>query len=117
MGWIFRFLLRLIKKEHLLLTKYRRSHPHFLWFAGIDAVISVALVVGGFHVVNTGLLWKGSYLKAEDTGVKALSAEQVVDRAHRGNLEVYWLGGISGVKGIQRRPGRGSGQADAHGEG
>ena len=98
MGWIFRFLLRLIKKEHLLLTKYRRSHPHFFRYMGLDAAISVAIVVGGFQVAHFGSSWNASYLKAEDTGVKALSAEQVIDRVHRGHLEVYWLDAISGAK-------------------
>ncbi len=94
---MFRFFLRLIKKEHLLLSRYERTHPHFFWYAGIDALLSVALVFGGFQVAQAGSSWKANNLKVQDAGVKSLSTNEVLDRVQRGNLKAYWLGTISGA--------------------
>jgi hypothetical protein len=94
---IFRLFLKLIKQEHHLVSRYKKSHPHFFWYVGLDAAISIALVVGGFQIAHAGSSWKAAYLKVQDTGVKALSADQVIDRVRGGNLKAYWLGRISGA--------------------
>jgi hypothetical protein len=106
---LFHSIRRVIKKKQSLLSGYEKSHRHFLWYVALDAALSVALVVGGFQVAHAGSSWKASVTKYRVSGAPALSADQVINLAHSEQLEVFWLGSISGVKySFEVKPGVGS---------
>jgi hypothetical protein len=106
---IFDSIRRVINRERPLLSRYERSHRHFFWYAVLDAAVSVALVVGGFQVAHAGSSWKVSVTTLQLSGVRALSADQVINLAHGRQLEVFWLGRISGAAySFEVKPGEGS---------
>lgn len=43
-------LVKLVKKDFEFLSNYERAHPHFFWYLGADALLSVALVFGGYSL-------------------------------------------------------------------
>lgn len=89
---IFRWALGLFRKEHELLSNYSRAHPHFFWYLGIDALLSVGIVFGGFT------LYAQTYSDSQrlsDVGAAAMTAEALKKHVTDQKLDAYWLGSIS----------------------
>lgn len=93
---LVRFIFEFFKKERVLLHRYERTHPHFLWYVLIDAVITISLVFGGFAFVRT---WGGpsqAQIEIEDAGGVALSADRLFGHFKGERRIAYWLGPIAG---------------------
>lgn len=92
-----RFLVRLIKKERQILSRYEKSHPHFMWFLGLDAVLSFALVFGGFQIAASH---SSARLNAAmgHSGLIAMSANEFIDHIKDDDKSAYWLGPMAGKK-------------------
>jgi len=90
---IIRFLAKYIRKEHLVLSRYDKSHPHFKWFLGLDAVLSVLLVFGGLQFAASSPS-TSSLLKT--CGVTPLSVAELTNYVKDENKPVYWLGPMPG---------------------
>lgn len=93
-----RFILRLKSREHVLLTSYKKEHPHFFAYLALDAFLSIALVFGA---VQIGSSLEGATPTHEllmDVGGHALSADELIahvpSSSHNG--KPYWLGAYSG---------------------
>jgi len=92
---IIRKMLKLIKEDHRLLVNYERSHPHFLWYLGLDALLSVAIILGGYHFVASNSSTAQNLVHA---GGVSLSSGEFINHVKRNDLETYWLGPISSYK-------------------
>lgn len=92
---LFRWFLRLFKKEHALLNRYERSHPHFIRYIAIDAVISVAVVVGAYQLISTN---SSKAQSSVQMGVTAVSSGELLSAAKSGNIDAFWLGPVAGYK-------------------
>lgn len=90
---LFRQLMRFFKREHQLVTRYERSHPHFFWFLGIDAVVSVALIAGVFYALTSNSLTSQNLVHV---GNVAMSAEEFVTHLKENHVSAYWLGPMPG---------------------
>lgn len=88
---IVRWVLGLFNREHLLLSRYRKSHPHFILYLSLDAVLSATIVLAGFQFAashtSTDLhaIMRGS-------GVIAMSSSELIEHAKKNGRPVYWLG-------------------------
>lgn len=91
LGW----LVKLVKKDLQLLANYERKHPHFFWYLGVDALLSVALVFGGYSLYVE--MTSDSH-SLEHVGAKTLTSEGLVEHAHENNVLAYWLGPIPGYE-------------------
>lgn len=90
-----RWLLRLFKKEYAALSRYERSRPHFLWFLALDAILSIALVVGASQLLL------GNSSKFEDSEpleISAGSSNALINQAQTEKLDAFWLGPVTGDK-------------------
>lgn len=90
-----RWLLRLFKKEHEALARYERSHPHFFWFLAADALLSIALVAGGyqFFLTSSPVAESNEPLELPKVSASALASAAAIEK-----LDAYWLGPVSGYK-------------------
>ncbi|HEX7405850.1 MAG TPA: hypothetical protein VF307_08005 [Candidatus Nanopelagicaceae bacterium] len=86
---IYRWILRLTKKEHVLVTNYQRSHPHFLLYIGLDAVLSFALVFVGIQIANSH---SSVSHKLVEAGAATISAEQLSNLVKNEHIDAFWLG-------------------------
>ena len=75
MIYLYRWILKLRKKEHILRTNYHRSHPHFLLFIGLDAVLSFALVFTGFQVAYSHSRLHGPL---NHVGAEAVQSDELI---------------------------------------
>lgn len=94
---IVRWVGRLFKKEYRFLTRYERSHPHFIWYVLIDAAVSVLLVFGGFQLYSHIHSTSADEEKLERSGAVSLTESSFVAKAKVGGNPVYWLGPESGA--------------------
>lgn len=90
-----RWILGLFKKEQAVFIRYERSHPHLVRYIALDAVISVAVVIGAFQLIHTT---SSSTQSVVPLGVAAVSAADLVGNATNSNLDAFWLGPVSGYK-------------------
>jgi hypothetical protein len=92
---IYRWILKLRKKEHILRTNYHKSHPHFYLYIGLDAVLSFALVMGvtGFAASQTS-----NAVKLGHAGGAAMSVEELVKHVKTEPIDAFWLGYNSNYK-------------------
>ncbi len=90
-----RWLLKVFKKEHAVLRAYERSHPHFLGFLTIDALLSVALVFAGFQFYESK---SASAERLTHAGDVVMSSGQLVDHLKGDALNAYWFGPIQGAE-------------------
>ncbi len=90
-----RWLLKVFKKEHAFLTRYERSHPHFLRYLAIDAVLSLAIVLAGFQVYESH---SSSSERLTHAGDVAMSSGQLIDHLKKDKVRAYWLGPVRGVE-------------------
>lgn len=86
-------LVRLFKKDFQFLANYERSHPHFFWFLGIDALLSAGIVIGGF-TFYTGVSSDAHQLS--HVGAAVNTSKEIVKRIVDENLDAYWFGDIPG---------------------
>lgn len=91
LGW----LVKLVKKDFQLLSNYGRAHPHFFWYLGADALLSAALVFGGYSLYVE--MTSDSH-SLEHVGAEAVTSEELVEHAHESNVLAYWLGVIPGYE-------------------
>ena len=87
--------MRVFKKEHDVLTNYERSHPHFIRYMALDAVISVAVVVGAYQLWASG---PSPVQTSSPMGVAVVSSSELVSHAKSGNIDAFWLGPVPGYK-------------------
>lgn len=92
---LLRRLAFLIKKDRLLIENYERSHPHFLRYLALDAILSVGLVFGGFLVFAPDSLGKTKLVHA---GAVVLTSKELVEHIKHERIVAYWLGPVSGYE-------------------
>ena len=90
---LIRQLIKLFKKEHLLVSRYERSHPHFFWYLGLDAVLSVGLVFGAFYFATSN---NSVAQRLVHVGNVAMSADKFVTHIKENHVSAFWLGPIAG---------------------
>jgi len=95
---IIRWILGLINKEHLLVTRYRKSHPHFIFYLGLDAVLSGLLIVGGFHFLGPSTWVAHEKFVLAHPGVIPMPLDNFLDYVSREPESIYWLGSAPGDK-------------------
>lgn len=95
---ILRWLQKLAKKENLLRKNYNRSHPHFLLYLGADALISVALVAGGFHYFGPQI-WEGhERFMIEHPGIVPAPVDRFLDYMTSEEAGIFWIGPREGCR-------------------
>jgi hypothetical protein len=88
---VLRKLLTFIKKDYRLLSNYERSHPHFFWYLGLDALISLVIAFAGFHFIVS----KASATQAlTRAGVVAMSSDELIIHVKNVKIDAYWLGAV-----------------------
>ena len=88
-------IVKVFKKDFQLLSNYERTHPHFFWYLGIDAILSVALIIGGYSFY-TNMTTDSHELK--HVGAEVMTSHEVVEHAIENNVLAYWLGSIKGYE-------------------
>lgn len=91
---LLRWLVGLVRKEYRLLSRYERSHPHFFWYIGLDALLSVSLVLLGFQVVVAQGVTDPLERLLQHSGAVGMSVDEFIDRVKNDNDVIYWLGSI-----------------------
>lgn len=91
------WIAKQFKKDFRLLSRYERSHPHFFLFIGIDAIISVVLVVVGFQISSPSGSSNPIERFLEVSGGFGISADKLIDHVKQDDGDAYWLGPISGM--------------------
>lgn len=89
---IYRWVRLFIRKEHFLRSRYHRSHRHFPLYIALDAVVSFAVVFGGFQIANASNSTDPYSVVLEHAGAKALTIPQLVKHIREDGRSVYWLG-------------------------
>lgn len=92
---LIRRLLRFIKKDQRLLTNYQRSHPHFFGYIALDAVLSVALVVGAYQLVGVD---SSTAEKLLHMGTTVVTSDELIKHAKDDDVDAFWLGPVSGYQ-------------------
>jgi hypothetical protein len=92
---LYRWILGLMKKEHILRTNYHRSHPHFIIYMGLDALLSFGLVFGGFQIFRPH---SSVAQELVQVGAATVSADDLIKQVKKEKVVAYWLGPISGYQ-------------------
>lgn len=93
---LVRFIVAFVKKEQVVLHRYEKTHPHFVWYVLIDAVLSVGLVLGGFQVSRAISDPNRSHIENEDAGAIPLTADGLFRHFQGEKRVAYWLGPKAG---------------------
>lgn len=88
-------LVKLVKKDFEFLSNYERAHPHFFWYLGADALLSVVLVFGGYSLYVEMASDSHSLVHV---GAEAVPSEELVKHANENNVLAYWLGSFPGYE-------------------
>lgn len=88
-------IVKVFKKDFQLLSNYERTHPHFFWYLGIDAILSVAIIIGGYSLY-TNMTTDIHELK--HVGAEVMTSHEIVEHALENNVLAYWLGSIKGYE-------------------
>lgn len=88
-----RWLSKVFKKEQIVFKRYERSHPHFLGYLALDALLSVALIFAGFQIYQSH---SSSAERLSHAGDVVMSVGELVDHLKGDGLNGYWLGPIGG---------------------
>ena len=91
---IAHWILRVFKKEHLLLTNYRRTHRHFFAFLTVDAILSVGLVTTGLHFFGPEAWASHENFMLTHPGVIPAPVDKFLDYATREKETSFWLGAV-----------------------
>ena len=90
---LFGRLVRLFKKDFQILVNYERSHPHFFWILGIDALLSAGIVIGGFTLYDE---MNSDTHQLSRVGAAVYTSKEMINRVNDENLDAYWFGDIPG---------------------
>lgn len=71
---------------------YRRLRSQHLWYLGIDALLSIFLVVGLFQFVNANGTSGAHEIELEHAGAISMSSTRIIERIHHEGRHAYWLG-------------------------
>ena len=88
-------IVKVFKKDFQLLSNYERTHPHFFWYLGIDAILSVIIIIGGYSLY-TNMTTDKHDLK--HVGADVMTSREVVEHVKENNVLAYWLGSIQGYE-------------------
>lgn len=88
-------LVKLVKKDFEFLSNYERTHPHFFWYLGVDALLSVALVFGGYSLYVEMTSDSHSLVHV---GAETMTSEELVEHANENDVLAYWLGSFPGYE-------------------
>lgn len=88
-------IAKLFKRNFQLLSNYERSHPRFFWYLGVDALLSVAIIFGGYSLY-TNMTTDRHELR--HVGAEVMSSQEVIKHADENNVLAYWLGSIQGYE-------------------
>lgn len=96
----FRLMHNFFKKEETIVYRYNRAYPHFKWFLALDAVLSIALVLGGVAFASqTSQTSQSSRVnQLTRVGTVAMSSIEFSNHIKVEGILAYWLGPISGYK-------------------
>ena len=97
MSSMIRMLLVRLKKGKNVFLGYNREHRHFKWFLGFNALLSFALVLGGFILVSE----RSSGIHAGQSvgsGWAAMSSTELFNHVKGSRTIAYWPGPISDDK-------------------
>lgn len=78
-----------------MLSRYRRSQPHFIRNLSIDVFLLVAIGLIGFQFVNSRILTTNP---SEDSRVIAMTPDKLIALVTKHKDSVYWLGSMPGNK-------------------
>jgi hypothetical protein len=98
--WVFMLtiigqLARLFKKDIRPFANYEKSHIHFFWYLGVDALISVVIVFGGYSLyVN---MTSDTHVLAH-VGARVVTSQELVEHVNGNNVLAYWLGSSPGYE-------------------
>lgn len=93
-----RWLQVLARKEHLLRTNYHRTHPHFLIYLAIDAIITVSLITTGFHYFGPPIGIQHERFMLEHPGIVPAPVDNFLDYMTREEAGIFWIGPREGNK-------------------
>lgn len=88
-------IVKVFKKDFQLLSNYERTHPHFFWYLGLDAILSVIIIIGGYSLY-TNMSTDRHELK--HVGADVMTSQEVVEHASKFKVLAYWLGSIEGYE-------------------
>lgn len=91
-----RFVSSWLGRERVVFSNYTRSHPHFLRYLVLDALLSSALVFGTYQY--TFATPSPAVFSLENSGAVAMSSADLRRVVHGGKYVAYWLGPKSGYK-------------------
>ncbi|MDP1711613.1 MAG: hypothetical protein Q8K86_04050 [Candidatus Nanopelagicaceae bacterium] len=76
-----------------MLSRYRRSHPHFIRNLSLDVVLSLAIGFAGFQFVAYR---SSTPTTLENSRIVAMASDEFIAFVKKHEDPVYWLGPISG---------------------
>lgn len=91
-----RFVFSWLGRERVVFSNYTRSHPHFLRYLALDALLSSALVFGTYQYIFATP--NPAAFSLENSGAVAMSSTDLRRVVHDGKHVAYWLGPKSGYK-------------------
>lgn len=91
------WIAKQFKKEFRILSRYERNHPHFFWFIGVDAILSIVLVVVGFQISSASETSNPIEHFLEVSGGTGISVDKLIDHLRQDDGDAFWLGPISGM--------------------
>jgi hypothetical protein len=91
-----RFIFAWLSRERVVFSNYNRSHPHFLRYLVLDALLSSALVFSVYQYSSAAS--SSTTFSLEHSGAVALSSADLTNIVRTGNYVAYWLGPKSGYK-------------------
>lgn len=90
-------LLEFVRNERDVFARYGRNHPHFKRNIFIDALISSALVLIGFGLVNH--VTEGARVnELMRSGAVAMTSTELIKHVKDEKIAAYWLGPKPGYK-------------------
>ena len=93
-----RFILRIRNREHILLTNYKKEHPHFFAYLTFDALLSIGLVFGAVQIGSSLQGATPTQILLEDVGGHTFSATELIAHVPTPSQhgKRYWLGAFNG---------------------
>lgn len=76
-----------------MLSRYRRSHPHFIRNLSLDALLLVAIVFAGFQFVAYRTL---APVTLENSRIVAMASDEFIAFVKKHADPVYWIGPMPG---------------------
>lgn len=89
---LFRYFKNLRDREHFLRTRYRSEHPHFFLYLALDAIVTVAIVTGGYAIASTHDVTNRNSSILRELGLISLSAYSFKEEIRDRGIPAYWVG-------------------------